>query len=245
MVAYGGIGFCKKELTCNLGDGNTLNSCDSCLRWQVALNMAYTCRTQRPNTICPAECNPCICSSRATACFVSILEPLLPLHFITAILTTFDRFCVHWDGNLASDWGHEKKKWALKGRWQGQQKEIYCEQAGRGCHGTGASHSHLLSTYPHSHQSAGPLEHLSPVAFLRPVKPSHFTDDRLMRLHGLRPPHMQGPGRIETGCRRGCGQRIKGQTHVENGGLRRREKCKGLQVPNFSNLPKTWSAKEV
>lgn len=107
---------------------------------------------------------------------------------------TFDRFCVKQTETRLLTEDMRKKKSALKGRWQRQQKEIYCEQAGRGRHGTGASHSHLLSTYPRSHQSAGPLEHLSPVAFLRPVKPSHFTDDRLMCLHELRPPRMQGPG---------------------------------------------------
>lgn len=51
-----------------------------------------------------------------------------------------------------------------------------------------------LSAYPPSHQSAGPLQHLSAAAFLRPVNHSHFTADRLMRLHKLRAPHMLGRG---------------------------------------------------
>lgn len=130
MVAYGGFGLCKKEFMCNLGDGNTLNSCDSCLRWQVALSMAYTWWTQRPNTICPVDCNPCMCLSRATTCFVSILEPLLPLRFITAISPTFDRFCVHWDGNQASDWGHEKKNGPWRAGGSGNRKRYTVNKQG-------------------------------------------------------------------------------------------------------------------
>lgn len=69
-------------------------------------------------------------------------------------------------------------------------REICGEEAGGGKGGAVVEQeppNPHLATYLLSHQSAGPLQHLSPAAFLRLVNRSHFTDDRLMCLHKLRP----------------------------------------------------------
>lgn len=82
-------------------------------------------------------------------------------------------------------------------RWQRERQQRTRQRRGWSCCGTGASpfSSPLrLSTYPLSHQAAGPLQHLSPAAFLRPVNHSRFTGDRLMCLHKLWPLTCQASG---------------------------------------------------
>lgn len=86
-----------------------------------------------------------------------------------------------------------------------------------------------LATYLLSHQSGGPLQHLSPAAFLRLVNCGHFTDDRLMCLHKLRPLDMAGDRDTRE---EGSGTWMKGWTSGEkrggNPGL-----CEWTMSPRF------------
>lgn len=82
-------------------------------------------------------------------------------------------------------------------RWQQERERGMWQEEGGRC-GTGAllSSPLRLSAYLLSRQSVGPLQHLSPAAFLRPVSRGHFTADRLMCLHEPPPLHMVEEDRI-------------------------------------------------
>lgn len=72
-----------------------------------------------------------------------------------------------------------------------------------------------LSTYPLSHQSVSQASSapVPPAAFLRPVRHSHFTADRLMPLHELQAPHMparreEDRGRVDMCRERGVEEKL-------------------------------------
>lgn len=92
----------------------TLNAeYDSCIHWQVALNMAYTCWTERPNTICPVECNPSpgqllVLFPYCNLCFLYILLQL----FHQLLTDSIHRICQKRPGFWLRTW----EKICLKGQ---------------------------------------------------------------------------------------------------------------------------------